>query len=120
MALTPWPTDPAELAAARVTLREAIGDPAPGQSLTDGLLDMLGSAASATIEDYAPSAPLALREGACVRFVGYLAGSDFGGVSAESLGPMRLDYVTNHGDAFRRSGAAMLVTRWRVRRVGAI
>ena len=118
MALTPWPSTPAALAAARVTLTAGIGS--PDGDFSDGLLDMLGSVASATVEDYAPAAPQALRDSACIRLAGYLYSADFGAVERESIGPRDVSYMRNHGDAFRRSGAAMLLTRWRVRRLGAI
>ena len=73
-----------------------------------------------TVEDYAPGAPPALKDEAAIRFGGYLLGSDFGGMAAETMGPMSREYVVNHATAFRNSGAAMLLTRYRVRRAGAI
>ena len=76
--------------------------------------------ASALIEQYAPGAPEALQNEACVRFAGYLASSDFGSIPKESIGPRSIDYVVNHASAWRNSGAAMLLSRWRVRRAGAI
>ena len=76
--------------------------------------------ASALVEQYAPGAPVALQNEAAVRFAGYLAQSDFGAIPKESIGPRSVDYVTNHASAWRNSGAAMLLSRWRVRRAGAI
>ena len=76
--------------------------------------------ASALVEQYAPGAPVALQNEAAVRFAGYLAQSDFGAIPKESIGPRSVDYVTNHANAWRNSGAAMLLSRWRVRRAGAI
>ena len=76
--------------------------------------------ASAIVTNYAPAAPDAVQNEAVVRFAGYLFGSDFGGVQSESIGPMRVDYATNHAAAFRYSGAAGLLTRYKRRRTGSI
>ena len=73
--------------------------------------------ATTIVEDYAPDA---IHNEAAVRFAGYLHGSDFGGVRSESLGPMSVDYTTNHAPAFRNSGAAALLTRYKRRRAGAV
>ena len=76
--------------------------------------------AAAMVEQYATGAPAALQNEAAIRFAGYLAQSDFGSIPKESIGPRSIDYVTNHASAWRNSGAAMLLSRWRVRRAGAI
>ena len=72
------------------------------------------------VEQYAPGAPDALQNEAAVCFAGYLAQSDFGSIMKETVGPSSFDFVTNHAGAFRNCGAAMLLSRWRVRRAGAI
>lgn len=72
--------------------------------------------AVARVERYAPAAPEDVRDEAVMRFGGYLLGSDFGGVRSESIGPREVEYVTNHGPAFRHSGAAGLLSPWKVRR----
>ena len=72
------------------------------------------------VEDYAPGAPEASQNEAVIRFAGYLAGSDYGGVRAETLGPKSLEFASNHAAMFRNSGAAALLTRWKVRRAGAL
>ena len=72
--------------------------------------------AAQLVTDYAPQAPTE----AVIRFAGYLMASDFGAVRAESLGPQSAEYVVNHSPAFRNSGAAMLLTRYKRRRAGAI
>ena len=78
-------------------------------------------AASAMVEAYAPGAPQALKDEALIRFAGYLAGSDFGGIVSEnSVGSAQVEYVTNHAAMFRNSGAAALLTGWRIRRAGSI
>ena len=76
--------------------------------------------ATRVVEDYAPNAPEVLQNEAVVRFAGYLGGSDFGGIVKDSIGPQATEYTLNHAAAFRNSGAAMLLTRYRVRRAGAI
>ena len=119
MALTPWPpaTSVAGRAAAVARLREAVA----GRTLdSDDAANALGEAASAVVEQYAPGAPQALRDEAVVRFAGYMAQSDFGAIAKEDIGPRSVEYVTNHAAMFRNSGAAALLSRWRVRRAGAI
>ena len=117
MALTPWPDDGPALTAAIAQLRAAC---AGATEDSDERAAQLGAAASALIEQYAPGAPGALKDEAVIRFVGYLAQSDFGSVVKEGIGPLDKEYPTNHAAMFRHSGAAALVARWRVRRAGAI
>ena len=117
MALSPWPTTPVALTAAVERLKAA----AQGAALdSDERAGELGAVASAMVEQYAPGAPGALKDEAVIRFAGYLAQSDFGSIMKEGIGPRDVEYVTNHANAFRNSGAALLLTRWRVRRAGAI
>ena len=73
------------------------------------------------VRTYAPSAPEQIHREAIVRLAGYLWGSDFGGIVSEtSVADAKVEYVVNHGNAFRNSGAAGLLSSWRVRRAGAI
>ena len=72
------------------------------------------------VEDYAPAAPTELKREAAIRFGGYILSSDFGAISKESLGPMDRELTVNHSNAWRNSGAAALIARYRVRRAGAI
>ena len=72
------------------------------------------------VNEYAPQAPTVAKDEACIRFGGYLLGSDYGAVGQESIGPMAVTYQPNHAAMFRNSGAAALLTRYRVRRAGAI
>ena len=72
------------------------------------------------VNDYAPNAPDVLKDEATIRFAGYLLQADYGTVkSMKRWGRNRPTYTTNHAAAFRNSGAAMLLTRYRVRRAGA-
>ena len=87
----------------------------------DAATNSLGETASALVEQYAPSAPQAIKDEATIRAGGYLAQSDFGGIASEnSVGSAQVEYVTNHAAMFRNSGAAALLTGWRIRRAGSI
>lgn len=115
--LSPWPTTPAALANATARLKAAVqGAAADSDERAAGL----GAVASAMVEQYAPDAPVAIKDEAVIRFAGYLAQSDFGGIGKESIGSRDVEYTVNHANAFRNCGAAALLTRWRVRRAGAI
>ena len=72
------------------------------------------------VREYAPAAPVDVQREAIIRFAGYLAQADYGTVAKESIGPLDTEYVVNHANAFRNSGAAGLLSRWRVRRAGAV
>ena len=76
--------------------------------------------AQRTVEDYAPNASDELKDEAVYRFGGYLLGSDYGAIRTETIGPRSVEYNLNHAAAFRNSGAAMLLTRYKVRRAGHI
>lgn len=120
MALSPWPPTTSVVArtAAVARLREAVA----GRTLdSDDAANHLGEVASATVEDYAPGAPQAVKDEAVIRFAGYLAEADYGAITSEStVGSKQIEYVTNHAAMFRNSGAGALLSRWRVRRAGAI
>ena len=82
--------------------------------------DRVLAVATQMVNDYSPNAPDVLKDEAVIRFGGYLLGSDYGAIVDETLGPMSQTYAVNHAAAFRNCGAAMLLTRYRVRRAGAI
>ena len=98
-------------------LAERIGGAALEQPERPG---ELLAVALAMVEQYAPAAPDVLKTEAVIRFAGYLAQSDFGTIRSETIGPRTIDYVVNHGPIFRNCGAAALLTKYRVRRAGAI
>ena len=75
---------------------------------------------SAVVSDYAPDAPDAVQNEAVIRLGGHLAGSGFGGIQSETIGPRTVNYATNHAAAFRYSGAAGLLTRYKKRRAGIL
>ena len=132
MALNPWPTSPAALAAAITLLRSLIGDPewikvaggteidTAGLALWEGHLSRAGSVASAHVERESPAAPQDVRNEAVIRFSGYLLKSDLGAVSSRSLGPISTEYVVNHAPMFRNCGAKGLLAPWKVRHAGVI
>ena len=75
---------------------------------------------SCLIADYAPRAPTPLQNEAVRRLAGYLSESSAYTAQSERVGDLESAYVVNHAAAFRNSGAAMLLTRWKIRRAGAI
>ena len=72
------------------------------------------------VNRYAPLAPDAVSNSAAIRFAAYLLTSEAGTIQSETLGPKSVAYVVNHADMFRRSGAAGLLSPWKVRRAGLI
>ena len=69
------------------------------------------------------TAPAGVEDEAAVLFIGYLAaaeGTGAGAVMESSVGPLTSKTVTDHSAAFRRSGAAGLLTPYRRRRGGVI
>ena len=115
MALSPWPASPVALANATATLKAVVG---PG--LEDSRVQALGAVAAALVERYAATAPQSVKDEAVIRAAGYLAQSDFGGIASETVGPRSVTWTVNHAALFRNSGAAALLSPWRVRRAGAI
>lgn len=114
--LSPWPTTPAATAAAVACLRAAIAN----EGEADEVIERIGAVAAERVERYAPGAPQPIRDEATIRFAGYLYGSDFGGIRKETIGPQEVEYIANHANAWRNSGAAALLAPWRVRRAGVI
>ena len=116
--LSPWPTTAIGHAAAIVRLKEQIEGRA---AYSDESAEALGRAAAAIVNEYAPGAPQAVKDEACIRLAGYWAQSDFGGVESEtSVGDKKASYFRPPPSAFRYSGAMGMLTRWKVRRAGVI
>ena len=120
--LCPWPSTPAALAAARQCVREGTGYEGtadePELVLSDSRLDMMAETACEIVQRYAPMAPDAMKREAVFRLVGYLYGSDYGGIASEATGPRTVTYTPNHADFARRSGALALLSPYRIRRAG--
>ena len=117
--LSPWPATgtPTQRERAIARLREAIQGRAAD---SDEAACALGELAAARVELEAPDAPQAVRDECVIRYAGYMAQADFGGVVDETIGPMSITYTVNHAAAFRNCGAAGLLAPWKVRRAGAI
>ena len=91
----------------------------PGDITEARAADLLAFA-RARVEATAPNAPDPVCNEAVIRYAGYVYGSDFGGVRREELGPKSVEYVTNHANAWRNSGAAGILKPWTIKRAGAI
>ena len=113
MALSPWPTSPAALTNAREHLRRHIG------SHEDEVLNDVGAAAAAYVERHAPGAPQAVRDEGVVRFSAWLV-TTTDAMTKIKDGEMELETETNAAAMFRKSGAAGLLSPWKIRRAGAI
>ncbi|MCY4557099.1 MAG: hypothetical protein OXF79_12115 [Chloroflexi bacterium] len=128
----PFPTQPGARSADPVDPVDPMPMPDPDTSITvtaQGLADFLNielpfaeellAAAIDRVDDYAPKAKTALKNRAVTMFAGYMAQADGGAVQRDTLGPMTVDWVTSHGSAFRNSGAAAMLSRYRRRRGSA-
>ena len=120
--VNPWPapTAKANLAAARTCLREAI---AGARNLSDTRIDSLGATAAAQVERYAPGAPQVVRNEATIRLAGWLFHRIPRAVERVGVGELSLDfrpYLRSTPAAMTHSGAAALLSPWKVRRAGAI
>ena len=119
----PCPGDepaPEPVESGRVTITAAQLAEGMAPPLTPPVAERMLGVASRAALDYAPKAPTVLLNEAVIRFAGYLVQSDWGGIRSETLGPKSVEYVVNHAAAFRNSGAAMLLTRYKVRRAGHV
>ena len=72
------------------------------------------------VERTAPDAPQAVKNEAMIRFSGYLQQSDYGGIRIETIGPQDTEWITNHANAWRTSGAGALLAPWKTRNAGSI
>lgn len=114
-ALSPWPSTPAALTAARACLSDGLEG-----GLADDRLDALGATAAALVERYAPDAPQAVKDESVIRCAGYLADMPAASVSRQVIGPMEVEVMPARQSALRNSGAMALLSPWKVRRAGAI
>ena len=114
MALSPWPNDGTNgLVVAISRLREYIG------AQSDEEITTHGAAAAALVEKYAPGAPQPVKDEAVIRFAAYLIYTP-DPVKREKQGEREMEHEQNHAAMFRRSGAAALLSPWKIRRAGAI
>ena len=112
--LSPWPSSPVALAAARTCLGDALG-------LTDeSTLDRLGSTAAELVERYAPDAPQPVKNEATIRAAAWMYEQPAAALRSESVGDISTSYAATHVSALRHSGGQALLTGWKVRRAGHI
>ncbi len=117
MALSPWPTDAAELTTARRELKAALEF--GSWDIPEAALERVGAAASARVEKYASGAPQAVKDEALVRPAGRMIAGKFhmyGNDSRVEIGESEIEYAAPTPNLFTSSGAAGLLSPWRVRR----
>ena len=117
--LSPWPptTAPTRRTAAIARVKAAVQGRA---AESDEIACALGEFAASRVEREAPGAPQAAKDEAVIRYAGYAAQMDFGTIRKEAIGPRDVEYVVNHANAWRNSGAYAAIAPWKVRRAGAI
>ena len=120
MALSPFPTS--SQAATRTAAIAKLKRRVSGlSSADDATVAELGEAAAAVIEEYAPGAPQAIRDEALVRYAGYLSQAPPGSVQKINVGDVEIEFrQAPPASSFQLSGAGALLTRWKIRRAGAI
>lgn len=111
--LSPWPTTPAALAAATARLK-AVVDP----SLTDERVQALGATAAALVEQYAPSAPQALKDESVIRAAARLHESPGASVRIESTGDLSSGYSPSLTGVLLHSGCKSMLYPFRTKRAG--
>ena len=115
-------TTPPEVTITAEELAAEIGIDLTGHPEDIARARRLLAVATERVNRYAPLTPSVIKNEAVIRFSGYLGGSDFGGVSGETVGPQTISYTspTHNASAFRSSGAEALLSPYKVRRGGAI
>jgi len=106
----PFPPSAADITAAMVAAELDIDETRAGRIL---------EAALAMVGRYASAAPAEIANEAVLRFCGYLEEANYGALRSETTGDLESAHQ-NHAAMFRNCGAAALLSRWRVRRAGAI
>ena len=91
---------------------------AGGKNLTDERAGMLGDAASALVERFAPDAPMPIKNEATIRVAGWMNVREPKPVQGITTGGVRLDFRERFyaPNAMMNSGARQMLTPWRVRR----
>ena len=82
--------------------------------------ERLREAAVSVVEEYAPAAPLAIRNEGVIRYASYLSQMPSRVAKIDTRGVSIEFQATPPASAFQLSGAKALLTRWKVRRGGAI
>ena len=74
----------------------------------------------ALVERYASGAPAAIQDEAAIRVAGWLHESPAGSIRSEREGEVMTSYRAGEQSALLHSGAAGLLSPWKVRRAGVI
>lgn len=127
MALTPWPTTPMAQQTAVAQLRAALKEPAnesdPHEDdALDTELKRLGASVWAVLNEYAGKAPPQdVRDEALVRGVSWLRDTRGAQRFSSIQGVINFEPAPVSSAAwFRSSGAASLLSAWRIRRAGVL
>ena len=90
-------------------------------TLSDTDATRLGSMAAELVEKYAPDAPDGVKLEAAMRCVGWWTQSAAFPVSSRSFGNAgSVDYALTRLNPVQHSGAAMILTPWRIHTMGVI
>ena len=120
MALVPFPTS--SQAATRTAAIAKLKRRVSGlSSADDATVAELGEVAASVISEYAPGAPQAIKDEAAIRYVGYINQAPPGSIQKIELKDISIEYrQAPPASSFQLSGAKALLTRWKIRRAGAI
>ena len=108
----------ASMAVTLVQLRAAIE--IETDASTDEALQRMLDTAAALAERYASGAPVAVKDGATIRTVGWMANHPSFSLKGSSAVGVRRSYDTEQLSALRHSGAMALLSPWKIRRAGVI
>ena len=115
VSLSPWPTEDADVLAAIACLKTVL----PG-NLTDDRIERLGQMAADRVERYAKHAPANTKSVAVEMFCGYVSQSNTGPINKLDVGNISIERRTNVAGMFRLSGAAGLLSEWKIRNAALI
>ena len=119
VSISPWPTDPAALIAARDCLRTGLGISAA--QLPDDRADILGAAASALVESFGPCAPPAIKTLAVIRSAGWLKNATSSDIVPTGVVGLEFSWRPTIGrNALRQSGAMGILSPLNVPYSGTI
>ncbi len=100
-----------------IPLLSPVSDPESDRQFRDGRGADLLAATWALVKRYAPAAPSEVQKEAIIRAAGWIASNRAAsGIVSETVGPLSVTYAAGMTGALRASGAAGLLSPWRVRR----
>ena len=115
MALSPWPDDAVEVAAALVEIRASVET-----ALSDTALKRLGSVSAELVERYASEAPPNCKTEAVIRTIGWLAARPADSRMSQSAVGVDTQWAPGMTGALRHSGAMSILSPFKIRRAGKI